>query len=492
MTIELRILSGSRTGQRERFEKSPVTIGRHPLSDLKLDPEIDLDVSARHAELREWNGGWTVVDQGSTNGTFVNGVRILGQRRLTDGDTLGLGANGPQLEVRIADAPRATVISDPAGAAVGPDVAPVGSRGAASSGATDRTARPEPSSAAMPVRPRRDTSLRIAAAVRAETASLKRMFALAVGALIVIAAVAAALWQRRASSREAELLALIARSESASVPLKQMVERMQARDSLFSRLLAERDAALTSEAQAGREMVGHSDRQSMAQLSERVAQETRQRQAINQMDFPRVHDLNDPAVALIVSDLDGTYIGATAFAVSADGLLVTNRHIVRTTSGHPPRRIRVLMANTTGWRNAQLVRTSEEDDLALLRLEPGAPVPVVAGVSRTARDTRVGSPVATIGYPHAIDTPMEGTGLDVRARTTTTAGTVSKRLSDVLQIDSYAGKGSSGSPVFDVRGNVVGVIYGGEAESRGRIVYAVPAERLAAFLIDAGAGAVLR
>ena len=65
---------------------------------------------------------------------------------------------------------------------------------------------------------------------------------------------------------------------------------------------------------------------------------------------------------------------------------------------------------------------------------------------------------------------MEGAGLDVRARTTTAAGTVSKRLGDVLQIDSYAGKGSSGSPVFDVRGHVVGVIYGGEAESKGRIV----------------------
>ena len=106
MTIELRILSGSRTGQRERFDKSPVTIGRHPLSDLKLDPDVDLDVSARHAELREWNGGWTVVDQGSTNGTFVNGVRILGQRRLVDGDTVSLGETGPQLAVRIADAPR--------------------------------------------------------------------------------------------------------------------------------------------------------------------------------------------------------------------------------------------------------------------------------------------------------------------------------------------------------------------------------------------------
>ena len=475
MTIELRILSGSRSGQRERFDTSPVTIGRHPLSDLKFDPDADLDVSTRHAELRDVDGRWTVFDQGSTNGTFVNGTRISDHRALFDGDTLGLGATGPQVEVHIADAPRATVVSSAGDAA---DVPPGAVSGGAASGAL--------------ARPRRDTRERIAEAVHAETASLKRMFGLALGALLVIAAVAGALWQRRASSREAELLQLIARSESASVPLKRTVAEMQARDSQFSRLLAERDSSLLQEMQAGRRMIGRSDSRSMAQLSERVAQEARLRKAITLMDFPRVHDLNDPAVALIASDLDGTYVAATAFAVSADGLLVTNRHVVRTPSGHAPRRIRVLFANTTQWRAAQLVRASEEDDLALLRMEEGAPFPVVAGVSRTARDTRVGSPVATIGFPHAVDTPMEGTGLDVRASTTTTAGTVSKRIASVLQIDSYAGKGSSGSPVFDVRGNVVGVIYGGEAESRGRIVYAVPAERLAAFLTESGAGAVLR
>ena len=459
MTIELRILSGSRTGQRERFDRSPVTIGRHPLSDLKFDPEADLDVSAQHAELREADGGWIVFDRQSRNGTFVNGERIAGQRRLHSGDTLGLGATGPQLQVHIGDAPRATVASS--GAAAAP--------------------------------PRRDTNVRIAEAVHAETASLKRMFALGFGALVVITAVAGALWQRRTSSREAELLALIARSESASVPLKRTVAAMQARDSVFSRLLAERDASLLRETQAGRRMVGGRPTvESMAQVSARVAHETRLREAITQMDFPRVHDLNDPAVAMIVSDLDGTFIAATAFAVSPDGLLVTNRHVMRTPSGQPPRRIRVLFANTTEWRPARLIRASDDADLALLQVEGGAPFPAVAGVSRTARDTRVGSPVATIGFPHAVDTPMEGTGLNVRARTTTTAGTVSKRLSDVLQIDSYAGKGSSGSPVFDVRGDVVGVIYGGEAESRGRIVYAVPAERLAAFLVEAGAGAVLR
>ena len=449
MTIELRILSSARAGQRAQFDKSLVTIGRHPQSDLRFDPDADLDVSTRHAELRESDGAWTVLDQQSTNGTFVNGERIAGQRRLVTGDTLGLGERGPRLEVLIA---------------------------------VEATAPP-----------RRDTGARIAEAVQAETASLRRMFALAVGSVVVIALVAGALWQRRTTSRERELLALIARSESTSVPLKRTVETMQARDSQFSRLLAERDSALLREMQAGRRMVrGNSSPASVAQLSERVAQETRLRQAITQMDFPRVHDLNDGAVAMIASDLDGTFVAGTAFSVSPDGLLVTNRHVARAPSGRPPRRIRVLFANTTEWRPARLARTSDTDDLALLQVEEGAPFPVVAGVSRTGRDARVGSPVATIGYPHAVDTPMEGAGLDVRARTTTAAGTVSKRLDDVLQIDSYAGKGSSGSPVFDVRGYVVGVIYGGAAESKGRIVYAVPAERLAAFLAAAEAGAILR
>ena len=460
MTIELRIVSGSRAGQRARFDKSLVTIGRHPLSDLQFDPDADLDVSTRHAELRETDGAWTVFDQQSTNGTFVNGERIAEHRRLFTGDTLALGENGPRMGVHIAEAPRPTVAS--AGTAT-----------------------------AAPLR--RDTGARIAEAVQAETASLKRMFALAVGSLIVIALVAGAMWQRRTSSRERELLALIARSESASVPLKRTVEAMQVRDSQFSRLLSERDAALLREMRAGRQLVrGSSSPESVARLSERVAQETRLRQAITQMDFPRVHDLNDGAVAMLASDLDGTFVAGTAFSISSDGLLVTNRHVVRTPAGRTPRRIRVLFANTTEWRAARLVRTSHTDDLALLQVEEGAPFPVVAGVSRAGRDARVGSPVATIGYPHAVDTPMEGAGLDVRARTTTTAGTVSKRLDDVLQIDSYAGKGSSGSPVFDVRGHVVGVIYGGEAESKGRIVYAVPAERLAAFLAAAGAGAILR
>jgi S1-C subfamily serine protease len=59
---------------------------------------------------------------------------------------------------------------------------------------------------------------------------------------------------------------------------------------------------------------------------------------------------------------------------------------------------------------------------------------------------------------------------------------VSKSVPDVLQIDSYATHGSSGSPVFDEHGHVIGVIWGGLVESKGRIVYAVPAARVTALL----------
>ena len=179
---------------------------------------------------------------------------------------------------------------------------------------------------------------------------------MALGAIVVIGGVAVALWHQRTTVRERELLALIAKSESASVPLLQTIAAMQVRDSQFSRLLAQRDSVLGREMAAGKRLMSGgkgATREAVALLSARVALETRLRQAITQMDFPRVHDLNDAAVAMVVADLDGVYVAGTAFAVSSNGLLVTNRHILRTKEGKPPIRISVLFANTTGWKEAQ-------------------------------------------------------------------------------------------------------------------------------------------
>src|SRR5947209_4745502 len=68
-----------------------VTIGRDPDADVPL--AWDAEVSRTHALLEQVGRGWTLVDDGlSRNGSFVNGVRVIGRRRLRDKDRMVFGA----------------------------------------------------------------------------------------------------------------------------------------------------------------------------------------------------------------------------------------------------------------------------------------------------------------------------------------------------------------------------------------------------------------
>jgi pSer/pThr/pTyr-binding forkhead associated (FHA) protein len=67
-----------------------LTIGRGEGVDLTLD--WDERGSRVHAELERVGESWALVDDGlSTNGSFVNGKRVRGRRRLEEGDELRLG-----------------------------------------------------------------------------------------------------------------------------------------------------------------------------------------------------------------------------------------------------------------------------------------------------------------------------------------------------------------------------------------------------------------
>ena len=73
----------------ERGRRS-VTIGRRDEADVSLpwDPEC----SRLHAELELRAGEWTISDDGlSQNGTWVNELRLVGRRRLSDGDDVRVG-----------------------------------------------------------------------------------------------------------------------------------------------------------------------------------------------------------------------------------------------------------------------------------------------------------------------------------------------------------------------------------------------------------------
>lgn len=67
-----------------------VTVGRGSSTDICVD--WDTEVSRLHAEFRRIGGDWTVSDDGlSRNGTHVNGERVVGRRRLHDGDVIRFG-----------------------------------------------------------------------------------------------------------------------------------------------------------------------------------------------------------------------------------------------------------------------------------------------------------------------------------------------------------------------------------------------------------------
>ena len=190
MAVEFLITSGARTGARERFDKSVVSIGRHPTNDLRFDAERDLEVSSRHAELRAEAHRVVLVDLGSTNGTFVNGDRVSGERVLNDGDVVTFGAGGPQAEFRTGAelAAPATRLSIPSAPQVD---------------APRKQARPS-------------TDVRIAMAVEKQTGSLKRMV-MVLAAVVVLGAVGAA-WvtRRNAEDTKQQLAALLAANDSLS------------------------------------------------------------------------------------------------------------------------------------------------------------------------------------------------------------------------------------------------------------------------------------
>jgi hypothetical protein len=76
-------------GDEFSVDSAPLTVGRASQNDVAIDG--DEFASARHVRFEPRRDGVWVHDLGSTNGTYVNGVRIDGARRLAPGDVIRVG-----------------------------------------------------------------------------------------------------------------------------------------------------------------------------------------------------------------------------------------------------------------------------------------------------------------------------------------------------------------------------------------------------------------
>ena len=163
----------------------------------------------------------------------------------------------------------------------------------------------------------------------------------------------------------------------------------------------------------------------------------------------------------------------SGFLISADGYIVTNNHVVSAgAEGATVDSITVTMTNKEEYA-AKLVGRDPATDLAVLKIEAKKPLPFVKfGDSSKAR---VGDWVVAIGNPFALSGTV--TAGIISALHRGTGGTYDK----FIQTDASINQGNSGGPMFDMRGNVIGINSQILSPSGGNvgIGFAIPSEQAA-------------
>lgn len=117
------------------FDQSPITLGTASSCTIRFDPAFDRGVAAQHARL-EWNGeAWYLLDLGSPEGTWVDGLRLAEARAVLGPLEFSLGQNGPKVRIE----PLATP-STGAGSSVSQVVPPAPASVSPSKSASQKTA----------------------------------------------------------------------------------------------------------------------------------------------------------------------------------------------------------------------------------------------------------------------------------------------------------------------------------------------------------------
>jgi hypothetical protein len=120
MTAQFQIVirSGPNTGKAYLLEANEAIIGRDTANYISIN---DAEISRKHAKLTRLEQGFAIEDLGSTNGTFINGQRIVARHALRPGDVISLGEN-IALNYDVMSDPNATMVSSSARAAKAPKV----------------------------------------------------------------------------------------------------------------------------------------------------------------------------------------------------------------------------------------------------------------------------------------------------------------------------------------------------------------------------------
>ena len=173
----------------------------------------------------------------------------------------------------------------------------------------------------------------------------------------------------------------------------------------------------------------------------------------------------------------------SGFIISADGYVVTNNHVVAPDARATLEEITITLPDGTEYE-AELVGADAASDLAVLKIKANRTFPFVTFGDSSA--ARVGEWVVAIGNPFGLGGTVTSGIISAVYRNTGQGGAYDR----YLQTDASINRGNSGGPLFDMRGNVIGInnaIFSPSGGSVG-IGFAIPAETAAPIVEKLRAG----
>ena len=171
-------------------------------------------------------------------------------------------------------------------------------------------------------------------------------------------------------------------------------------------------------------------------------------------------------------------IEGSGFLIDPAGVLLTNWHVVDRAE-----KVSVIVTGRDGRYDAEIVGTDKQTDVAVLRLVPRAGEPVFTYAKLGDSDKlSVGEWVIAIGNPYGLEGSVSLGIVSAKGRDLRTE----QLLNDFIQTDAMIDHGSSGGPLINLRGEVVGINSRGQGRGIGFTIPINTAKRVSGDLLDAG------
>ena len=205
----------------------------------------------------------------------------------------------------------------------------------------------------------------------------------------------------------------------------------------------------------------------------------------NQVDEPATDDRSRYAdVYRTVSDSVVQIRVITPFgtAGTGSGFVYDERHLV--TNEHVVSNAEELYVRypSTGWREASVVGTDSDSDLAVLSVDEHPPA--AGSLSLVEDEPAVGTEVVAIGNPYGLSGSVSAGIVSGVDRTLSSPGEFS--IPDTIQTDAAVNPGNSGGPLVNLEGEVVGVISAGQGDNIGLAISSALTRKVVPALIETG------